>query len=1077
MERAPRRATFKEVKKQELKDICERRVKAGLGHDPLSNGGPPDPFAVERGLVGLALSGGGVRSGAVGLGFLQALYDRRVLNQFDYLSTVSGGGYAGSYLSAVLEEFPEGAAIDWQVSGGSSGAAGEPLSFSSEPKGSQPADVRRLVHSGLYLRKLPEFINSALLGVVVNWTMLLAGLIAAASFVAIAYRSVDLPWVSGVLEAVGFAGDLRRAFFFSFAIFCVWILAHLARLATRTAERHARWTKYTSWLAILLIASLACAVVQVVNTGDLDTTTAYSGQASPSRVQRTEDAQYWTWAVLVTALVISLLPFLRRNDLLRSGAAPSAPWQGWVARIAGWGLLAGVPLAIFGLIVQENLFNFNQNRPDRYRLTRLHIRDWIDFSANLERQAVTKAAGPGQRLWAIANATESDVESTPLKQLVALPLPTIARLEQRRRELQRDTWLINRWLTAPLLLVGRGVSFEQWQAREEALTLESQVIDRISADLGNPDFYQFFPDALPELHPFGRDEDEAIAYRRRRDFAASNAKLSKDLNLVAQIKRNQDLLSQPLKKDTSHNELDERMAARQELNRLAELQQHIERGNRDLLETWYGNHIRPATTVLSLVTLSSDQLNRFIILGLSLAVFLVLGLTVNVNQTSAHAYYRERLAEMWVFRRQRTGASIRLGALKNTDCGGPYHLINASVNLLGPNRDVAKEPTECFLFSRRYCGSDRVDYESTVSYDRHQITLADAMAISGGAVSPVAVSNNLLLFYALLLTNARLGMWVPNPGDVTSQAYPTFLPALLGYFGGTPEGSAYLYVSDGGHHENTGIEPLLRRRCRLIVACDASWDPDYQFLDLLRLFRRMGVFEGIQFTAANGGTITLDSLVPLKESQFSEDHSVLIRIVYPDVGDGLPTEGWLIYVKSTLTGKERPELTQYKKDNAVFPHDPTLDQFYDPRRFECYRELGYELGLHVTSRLCSDARNCRSAWSADLDCSIGFVIDRLLERLSAEDDKSRETSLLEIVQRVYDSKDRELAAYVADRLQSLAFGAVEGSHLAEHVRKALKEILFEEFDGSEATTGTNSEAEEQPDFESAPNSSANSDGE
>jgi hypothetical protein len=48
----------------------------------------------------LCLSGGGIRSASFCLGFLQALAERRFLSGFDYLSTVSGGGYIGSWLSA-----------------------------------------------------------------------------------------------------------------------------------------------------------------------------------------------------------------------------------------------------------------------------------------------------------------------------------------------------------------------------------------------------------------------------------------------------------------------------------------------------------------------------------------------------------------------------------------------------------------------------------------------------------------------------------------------------------------------------------------------------------------------------------------------------------------------------------------------------------------------------------------------------------------------------------------------------------------------------------------------------------------
>lgn len=63
---------------------------------------------------GLCLSGGGIRSAAFAFGVLQCFAGHRsvskqdsklsepVLGQFDYFSTVSGGGYAGSWLSAWL---------------------------------------------------------------------------------------------------------------------------------------------------------------------------------------------------------------------------------------------------------------------------------------------------------------------------------------------------------------------------------------------------------------------------------------------------------------------------------------------------------------------------------------------------------------------------------------------------------------------------------------------------------------------------------------------------------------------------------------------------------------------------------------------------------------------------------------------------------------------------------------------------------------------------------------------------------------------------------------------------------------
>jgi len=75
----------------ELAYVAQRRAALGLPAD-----------AVRDNLVGLALSGGGIRSATFNLGFLQGLARHQALRHVDYLSTVSGGGYVGSCLTSLL---------------------------------------------------------------------------------------------------------------------------------------------------------------------------------------------------------------------------------------------------------------------------------------------------------------------------------------------------------------------------------------------------------------------------------------------------------------------------------------------------------------------------------------------------------------------------------------------------------------------------------------------------------------------------------------------------------------------------------------------------------------------------------------------------------------------------------------------------------------------------------------------------------------------------------------------------------------------------------------------------------------
>ena len=92
---------FEQVCKVE-RDVIERRrhfIKDKYGRE--RTGSP---------VTGLALSGGGIRSASFGLGVLQALQAKHEnhpvygIEGIDYLSTVSGGGYIGSSLTAALQK-------------------------------------------------------------------------------------------------------------------------------------------------------------------------------------------------------------------------------------------------------------------------------------------------------------------------------------------------------------------------------------------------------------------------------------------------------------------------------------------------------------------------------------------------------------------------------------------------------------------------------------------------------------------------------------------------------------------------------------------------------------------------------------------------------------------------------------------------------------------------------------------------------------------------------------------------------------------------------------------------------------
>src|SRR5262245_4612961 len=96
---------FRVVLAKELDQIRARRQRVG-GAAAGGDGGGEDCSTIEAvreqahgmDLVGLAFSGGGIRSATFALGILQGLARLELLTRFDYLSTVSGGGYIGGWL-------------------------------------------------------------------------------------------------------------------------------------------------------------------------------------------------------------------------------------------------------------------------------------------------------------------------------------------------------------------------------------------------------------------------------------------------------------------------------------------------------------------------------------------------------------------------------------------------------------------------------------------------------------------------------------------------------------------------------------------------------------------------------------------------------------------------------------------------------------------------------------------------------------------------------------------------------------------------------------------------------------------
>jgi len=354
-----------------------------------------------------------------------------------------------------------------------------------------------------------------------------------------------------------------------------------------------------------------------------------------------------------------------------------------------------------------------------------------------------------------------------------------------------------------------------------------------------------------------------------------------------------------------------------------------------------------------------DQRNRndHAFLALSLVVFLLYFFALDANSLSLHGFYRDCLSRMLLFRARPDGGvepldELRLSSLKPSETGAPYPLINATLNVQGAT-DAALRYRKgvAFTFSPRFIGSSATGYAPTAVMEAAdpELTLASAMAISAAAAGPNMGSfTQRPLTLLLTLCNLRLGYWLPNPKRVATGNGPRKRPGprhlLLEAFGAVNAGRSYVNVSDGGHFENLGAYELLRRRCRLIVVVDGEEDAQCQFNGLVTLMRLARIDLGVSISA---------DLSDLRRTRgaFSERHWLWATLHY-SLPDGREMLGHLLYVKASLSGDEPEHIRAYHARSPTFPHESTVDQFFNENQFESYRALGE----HVGERALEDGR-------------------------------------------------------------------------------------------------------------------------
>ncbi|MDO8432555.1 MAG: patatin-like phospholipase family protein [Candidatus Binatus sp.] len=347
-------------------------------------------------------------------------------------------------------------------------------------------------------------------------------------------------------------------------------------------------------------------------------------------------------------------------------------------------------------------------------------------------------------------------------------------------------------------------------------------------------------------------------------------------------------------------------------------------------------------------------------------------LFIDVNKYSLHAMYRNRLIRAYL------GASREKGERQPNPFTGfdprdnlamcqlwqksPRKLmpvINIALNLVAPISDKLawqERKAESFTVTPLHVGSFRSGYRRANDYASKNIlwfqdpkpsdpklplTLGTATAISGAAVSPnMGYNSSPIVTMLLSIFNVRLGWWLGNPGGAGNETYMRAQPGFgVKYFadealGRTSAERPFVHLSDGGHFENLGLYEMVLRRCHTIVVIDADQDLRTTFENLGNAIRKVRIDLGIpidfpsfpNFAKHNAGGI-------------QTEYCAVGTIKYNHVDPGSP-DGRLIYVKPTIIGNEPADVLNYERRCGEFPHESTADQWFSESQFESYRALG-----------------------------------------------------------------------------------------------------------------------------------------
>ncbi|XOV89764.1 MAG: patatin-like phospholipase family protein [Pseudomonadota bacterium] len=334
--------------------------------------------------------------------------------------------------------------------------------------------------------------------------------------------------------------------------------------------------------------------------------------------------------------------------------------------------------------------------------------------------------------------------------------------------------------------------------------------------------------------------------------------------------------------------------------------------------------------------------NPFIVLGLGVFLYglgQVFGHFVNTNVFSLQGMYRNRLVRAYLGASNPRRKPNPFTGFDDADdmriadinpASRPYHIVNLTLNLVSGERlDWQQRKGASFIASPLYCGNQDLGYRPSAVYGGG-MSLGTAVATSGAAASPnMGYHSSPVTTFLMALFNARLGIWLGNPArEAWKRGSPHSAVASLASegLGLTSEKSKFVYLSDGGHFENLALYEMIERQCSHIVVLDGGCDPDRTFEDLGNALRKIRIDKGAEIEFGKGQVEAVGS---------QQKRCALADIEYSD-----GKKGRLLYIKPVITGTESPDIRSYLAKSPTFPHETTADQWFDESQTESYRELG-----------------------------------------------------------------------------------------------------------------------------------------